>query len=85
VQSLLASRNLAGDKPQMRPHPPKGTIFCGRCGGRFGIVDANGHGGQYPYFCCRGRQKDTNGCQQGYVAVDRGLKRPSPNTWSSSA
>lgn len=26
VQALLASRNLAGDKPQMRPHPLKGTI-----------------------------------------------------------
>ena len=71
VQSLLASRNLAGDKPQMRPHPLKGTIFCGRCGRRFGIVYANGHGGQYPYFYCLGRQKDANGCQQGYVAVDR--------------
>jgi site-specific DNA recombinase len=71
VQSLLASRNLAGDKPQMRPHPLKGTIFCGRCGRRFGIVYANGHGGQYPYFYCLGRQKDANGCQQGYIAVDR--------------
>jgi hypothetical protein len=66
VQSLLASRNLAGDKPQTRPHPLKGTIYCGSCGRRFGIVYANGHGGQYPYFYCLGRQ-DTNGCQQGYV------------------
>jgi hypothetical protein len=48
VQALLASRNLAGDKPQTRPHPLKGTIYCGRCGRRFGIVYANGHGGQYP-------------------------------------
>ena len=71
MQALLASRNLAGDKPQMRPHPLKGTIYCGRCGRRFGIVFANGHGGQYPYFYCLGRQKDANGCQQGYVAVDR--------------
>jgi site-specific DNA recombinase len=71
VQSLLASRNLAADKPQTRPHPLKGTIYCGRCGRRFGIVYANGHGGQYPYFYCLGRQQDTNGCKQGYVAVER--------------
>jgi hypothetical protein len=28
-------------------------------------------GSPCPDFYCRGRQKDTNGCQQGYVAVDR--------------
>jgi site-specific DNA recombinase len=71
VQSLLDSRNLARDKPQTRPHPLKGTIYCGRCGRRFGIVYANGHGGQYPYFYCLGRQQHPSACQQGYVAVDR--------------
>jgi DNA invertase Pin-like site-specific DNA recombinase len=71
VQALLASRNMAGDKPQQRPHPLKGSIYCGRCGRRFGIVYANGRGGQYPYFYCLGRQKDANNCQQGHVAVDR--------------
>jgi site-specific DNA recombinase len=71
VQSLLASRNLAGDKPQTRPHPLKGTIYCGRCGRRFGIAYANGHGGQYPYFYCLGRQQDPSACPQRYVAVDR--------------
>lgn len=71
VAALLASRNLAKEKPQRRPHPLKGTIFCGRCGSRLGITYANGHGGQYPYFYCLGRQKDSAGCIQGYVAIER--------------
>ncbi len=71
VQHILTSRNLAGDKPQRRPHPLKGTLYCGRCGRRFGIVFANGRGGQYPYFYCLGRQKDASGCPQSYVAIER--------------
>jgi site-specific DNA recombinase len=69
VQALLDSRNRAGEKPQTRPHPLKGTLYCGRCGRRFGIVYANGRGGQYPYFYCLGRQSGE--CTQGYVAIDR--------------
>jgi site-specific DNA recombinase len=72
VQDLLTSRRVSKDKPQKRPHPLKGSIYCGRCGRRFGIVHAKGQaGGTYPYFYCLGRQQDPSGCVQMYVGVDR--------------
>jgi site-specific DNA recombinase len=71
VQDLLTSRSLASDKPRQHPHPLKGPLHCGRCGRRLGIVHAKGHGGVYPYFYCLGRQKDSSGCPQMFVRVER--------------
>jgi site-specific DNA recombinase len=72
VQEQLTSRRVAKDKPQKRPHPLKGSIYCGRCGRRFGIVHAKGQaGGTYPYFYCLGRQHDKPACEQMYVKVER--------------
>src|SRR5215213_11691617 len=70
VQALLASRNLARDKPQTRPHPLKGTIYGGRCGRRFGLVYANGHGWPAPVPLLP-RSPAGCRCHQGYISVKR--------------
>jgi site-specific DNA recombinase len=36
VQAIRSARAVAGDKPQKHPHYLKGSVFCGRCGGRRG-------------------------------------------------
>ncbi|MEX5707377.1 zinc ribbon domain-containing protein [Parafrankia sp. FMc6] len=49
-------------------HPPKGSLFCGHCGSRFGITNATGrHGGTYPYFYCLGRQRGK--CRQPCIPI----------------
>jgi DNA invertase Pin-like site-specific DNA recombinase len=70
VQALLTARNLNKDKSKKRPHHLKGSIFCARCGRRFGITAPTKRSGvTYPYFYCLGHQKDKNGCPQGYVPI----------------
>jgi site-specific DNA recombinase len=71
VDALLASRSASKEKPQIRPHPLKGVLHCGRCGRRLGLTRVTGHGGDYLYFFCLGRQSDPGSCSQGYVGAER--------------
>ena len=67
--AVLAAHNHATEKDRKHHHYLKGSLFCGRCGSRMSLIQANGNGGRYPYFFCIGRMKGT-GCEQPYVPVD---------------
>jgi site-specific DNA recombinase len=67
--AVLAAHNHATEKDRKHHHYLKGSLYCGRCGSRMSLIQANGNGGRYPYFFCIGRMKGT-GCEQPYVPVD---------------
>ena len=69
AKAVLAVHNHAAEKDRKHHHYLKGSLYCGRCGSRMSLIQANGNGGRYPYFFCIGRMKGT-GCQQPYVPVD---------------
>jgi len=69
ARAVLAAHNLATEKDRKHHHYLKGSLYCGRCGSRMGLIHAKGNGGRYPYFYCMGRARGT-GCEQPYVAVD---------------
>lgn len=69
AKAVLAAHNHATEKDRKHHHYLKGSLYCGRCGSRMGLIHANGNGGRYPYFYCMGRARGT-GCEQPYVAVD---------------
>jgi site-specific DNA recombinase len=68
VQSVLQSRNVAGEKQRVHHHYLKGTVFCGRCERRLVITYAKG---QYLYSFCSGRRSRSNPCPQRHVLVER--------------
>ncbi|MYV97579.1 hypothetical protein GT354_04680 [Streptomyces sp. SID3343] len=58
VQAVRTARAAAREKVQKHPHHLKGSIFCGRCRGRFGVTNARNRWGTiYLYFYCLGRAK----------------------------
>jgi site-specific DNA recombinase len=64
VQSLLDEKRVAGERPQIRKHYLRGSVFCDECGSRLGYGLSTGKNGQrYAYFFCLGRIK-RNGCDQ---------------------
>jgi len=68
VQAVLAEHR-AGERQRVHNHYLKGLLWCARCERRMIFNRAsNGHGGQYDYYFCRGRQE---GCDQPYVSVER--------------
>jgi len=69
AKAVLAAHNHATEKDRKHHHYLKGSLYCGRCGSRMGLIQAKGNGGKYPYFFCIGRMKRT-GCEQSYVPVD---------------
>jgi len=69
AKAVLAAHNHATEKDRKHHHYLKGSLYCGRCGSRMGLIHAKGNGGRYPYFYCMGRARGT-GCEQPYVAVD---------------
>ncbi len=69
AKAVLAAHNHAAEKDRKHHHYLKGSLYCGRCGSRMSLIQANGNGGRYPYFFCIGRMKGT-GCKQPYVPVD---------------
>jgi DNA invertase Pin-like site-specific DNA recombinase len=69
AKAVLAAHNHATEKDRKHHHYLKGSLYCGRCGSRMGLIQAKGNGGKYPYFFCIGRMKRT-GCEQPYVPVD---------------
>ncbi len=60
VQTMLDEKRVAGERPRVRQHYLRGSVYCGECGNRltFGIsTGRNGH--KYPYFFCSGRINGT--------------------------
>ncbi len=71
VQSLLASRNQAGERRREHPHYLKGSIYCARCNRRLCFNRARSKTGAfYDYFMCLGR-KNGNGCDLPHLPVER--------------
>ncbi len=68
VQRVIDSHSGAGTRHRKHPHYLKGSIWCGRCKHRFTVQRAEGNGGVYFYFLCRGRQDGI--CSQSYVPVE---------------
>jgi site-specific DNA recombinase len=60
VQTLLDEKRVAGERPRVRQHYLRGSVYCGQCGNRltFGISTGK-NGRKYPYFFCSGRINGT--------------------------
>ncbi len=71
VQEVLAGRRIAGDRSWRHSHYLKGSLFCGRCGGRMGYGHSRGKGGVYSYFFCLGRHTGRTDCDLPYVGVEK--------------
>lgn len=70
VQEVLAKRKVAGERSWRHSHYLKGTLVCGRCGGKLGFGYAHGKGGTYAYFFCLGRHTGRTDCDLPYVKVE---------------
>ncbi len=57
VQMLLEMRALSGDRSQKHQHYLRGSLYCGRCGGRMLYSPVKGNGGRYIYYVCRGGRR----------------------------
>ena len=57
VQRILDSHSGAGTRYRTHNHYLKGLLYCGRCKYRLVVMRAQGNGGEYFYFFCRGRQQ----------------------------
>jgi site-specific DNA recombinase len=53
---VLSIKRIKGEKPWRHFHYLRGSLYCGECGRRLTYTRANGHGGQYEYFVCGGKQ-----------------------------
>jgi site-specific DNA recombinase len=71
VQEVLAGRRIAGDRSWRHTRYLKGSLFCGRCGGRMGYGHSRGKGGVYSYFFCLGRHTGGTDCDLPYVSVEK--------------
>ena len=68
VQVMLEGRRQSGERNWKHYHYLRGTIYCGECGRRLFFQKVRGNGGEYEYFCCKGRQDGL--CSQRYHRVD---------------
>jgi site-specific DNA recombinase len=68
VQLILDSHSGSGTRERTHNHYLKGTLWCARCKHRFIVLRAEGNGGVYFYFLCRGRQKGL--CDMPYIPID---------------
>jgi site-specific DNA recombinase len=60
VQVLLDEKRIAAERPRVRRHYLRGSVFCGECGGRLTFAISTGRNGdKYPYFFCSGRINGT--------------------------
>jgi site-specific DNA recombinase len=56
VQSLLDAKRVAGERPRVRQHYLRGSIYCGECGNRLTYGVSTGRNGRkYPYYFCSSR------------------------------
>lgn len=72
---MRQARRQSKEKPRLRTHYLKGSLFCGGCGEALSMeVSRNRTGNLYSYFYCLGRQARKNGCQfkaiQAHVVED---------------
>ena len=68
VEAIRHGRSHAKEKPAVRTHYLKGSLFCGQCHAPLGYeISRNRLGNYYEYFYCLGRQSRKNGCT--FVAV----------------
>ena len=68
VQTVLSGKRASGERPSRWQHYLRGTVVCAECGNRLIYTRANGNGGLYEYFICRGKQRGE--CQQPHHRVD---------------
>ncbi len=62
AQKVRTARAQSGEKPRVRSHYLKGSVFCGSCGEPLMFAQSrNRVGDLYDYFVCLGRQSK-NGC-----------------------
>lgn len=62
-QRVREQRAMSREKPVVRTHYLKGTVFCGQCGSPLSYQRSRGRSGEYyEYFYCMGRQVSKNGC-----------------------
>jgi hypothetical protein len=65
VQTLLDEKRVAGERPRVRQHYLRGTVYCGECGNRLTFGISTGRNGQkYPYFFCSARINGTTCAQR---------------------
>ena len=56
VQRLLDEKRTAGERPQVRRHYLRGSVYCGECGKRLVYGLSTGKGGRkYAYYFCAAR------------------------------
>jgi site-specific DNA recombinase len=67
VQTELDAHRKSGERNWRHHSYLRGTVYCDECGGRLIYTRANGAGGTYEYFVCRGRQEGT--CSQPHHRV----------------
>ena len=68
VEAIRRGRSHAKEKPAIRTHYLKGSLFCGQCGSPLSYeISRNRLGNYYHYFYCLGRQARKNGCT--FVAI----------------
>jgi site-specific DNA recombinase len=69
VQALLDEKRTAGERPQIRRHYLRGSVFCSECGKRlvYGLTRGR-NGKKYPYFFCAGRINGTDCPQRANIA-----------------
>lgn len=68
VQRVLDSHGGSGVRHRTNHHYLKGMVWCARCKKRFVVHRANGNGGTYYYFFCRGYQ--LGNCDQRFIPVE---------------
>ena len=66
VEAIRHDRSHAKEKPAIRTHYLKGSLFCGQCGSPLSY-EISRLGNYYEYFYCLGRQARKNGCT--FVAI----------------
>jgi site-specific DNA recombinase len=71
VQEVLRGHALSGDRSHKHEQYLKGSIFCGKCGGRLVFSPVTGNGGRYEYFKCFGRHNRRNGCDAPHLRADK--------------
>lgn len=68
VQRVLDANGEKHVRYRTHNHYLKGLVWCARCNHRFVVMRAEGNGGEYFYFLCRGRQQGL--CDMPYLPVE---------------
>jgi site-specific DNA recombinase len=70
IQSVLSGHALSGEKRRIHNHYLKGSVVCGKCGARLGVMNSKNRWGTiYPYFYCLGRARKGSTCTQRAVLI----------------